>query len=81
MSRDVLAPPLMRMGGNRCYRVNIIHEDFSSQQTAIAAQQKGQSAYVEEGIWERVQHALKRQMWILQNKLKLETSGINIGDI
>lgn len=52
MSREVLAPPLLRMGSNRCYRVNLIHEDFqNSQQGAIAAQQKGETAkpYMEDG--------------------------------
>lgn len=53
MSREVLAPPLMRMGPNRCYRVNMIHEDFSGQYgAAMGAQQQGQATgktYAEEG--------------------------------
>ncbi|XP_075169269.1 activating signal cointegrator 1 complex subunit 1 [Haematobia irritans] len=54
MSRDVLAPPLLRMGTNRCYRVNLVHDDFiSQQQSAIVAQQKGQTqkAYMEEDLY------------------------------
>ncbi|XP_005176525.1 activating signal cointegrator 1 complex subunit 1 [Musca domestica] len=54
MSREVLAPPLLRMGSNRCYRVNLIHEDFqNSQQGAIAAQQKGETAkpYMEDDLY------------------------------
>lgn len=53
MSRDVLAPQLMRMGPNRCYRVNLIHEDFSSQyETTTGAQKQELTArktYAEEG--------------------------------
>ncbi|KAM7342043.1 activating signal cointegrator 1 complex subunit 1 [Cochliomyia hominivorax] len=56
MSREVLAPPLMRMGSNRCYRVNLIHEDFSSQYGAAAMEvpQQGQSntkTYAEEDLY------------------------------
>lgn len=56
MSREVLAPPLLRMGANRCYRVNLVHEDFSSQQaTAMRAQKQGQAAsstvYAEEDLY------------------------------
>ncbi|XP_065367560.1 activating signal cointegrator 1 complex subunit 1 [Calliphora vicina] len=55
MSREVLAPPLMRMGPNRCYRVNVIHEDFSSQYgAAMGAQQQGQATgktYAEEDLY------------------------------
>ncbi|XP_037806588.1 activating signal cointegrator 1 complex subunit 1 [Lucilia sericata] len=55
MSREVLAPPLMRMGPNRCYRVNLIHEDFSSQYGAsLGSQQQAQAAsktYAEEDLY------------------------------
>ncbi|XP_013108145.1 activating signal cointegrator 1 complex subunit 1 [Stomoxys calcitrans] len=52
MSREVLAPPLLRMDNNRCYRVNLVHDDFSSQQ-AIAVQKKGQTkkVYMEEDLY------------------------------
>ena len=53
MSREVLSPPLMRIGSNRCYRVNLIHEDFSNQcDTAMASQKQAvtaNSAYTEDG--------------------------------
>ncbi|XP_011196578.2 activating signal cointegrator 1 complex subunit 1 [Zeugodacus cucurbitae] len=35
MSREILAPPLQRMDNNRCYRVNLIHEDFGNQFAAM----------------------------------------------
>ena len=53
MSREVLSPPQMRMGSNRCYRVNLIHEDFSSQcGTAMGSQNQSvttNKAYAEDG--------------------------------
>lgn len=55
MSREVLAPPLQRMDNNRCYRVNLIHADFSNQLATM--QCKGQTkatnpetAYMEQGM-------------------------------
>lgn len=52
MSREVLAPPLMRMEPNRCYRVNLIHDDFSAQHGGNMGAQQGQASsttYAEEG--------------------------------
>lgn len=58
MSREVLAPPIQRMDNNRCYRVNLIHEDFGNQRAAM--QRKGhkpettnpETAYMEQGMYE-----------------------------
>ncbi|CAD7013810.1 unnamed protein product [Ceratitis capitata] len=58
MSREVLAPPLQRMGNNRCYRVNIIHEDFGNQQAVMQrkqthpGEQKSANAYVEQDLYD-----------------------------
>ncbi|XP_067634175.1 activating signal cointegrator 1 complex subunit 1 [Eurosta solidaginis] len=58
MSREVLAPPLLRMDNNRCYRVNLIHEDFGNQLAAIQrkrpypeAAAKSANAYTEQDLF------------------------------
>lgn len=73
MSREVLAPPLLRIGANRCYRVNLVHEDFNSQQAAaIRAQQHGQTTsstvYAEEGKYIQVHIIIKREFPQLETK-------------
>ncbi|XP_037950605.1 activating signal cointegrator 1 complex subunit 1 [Teleopsis dalmanni] len=47
MSREVLSPPLQQMGPNRCYRVNLVHEDFGGNKT----QQQATKEYVENDLY------------------------------
>lgn len=42
MSRNILAPSLMQIGDDRCYRINRIHEDFQTQFAAANQQQNNQ---------------------------------------
>uniref|UniRef100_A0A1A9W9S1 K Homology domain-containing protein n=1 Tax=Glossina brevipalpis TaxID=37001 RepID=A0A1A9W9S1_9MUSC len=53
MSRNVLAPPLLHMSNNRCYRVNEVHEDFSDQRQAAmkAHPQSTRQAYDEQDLY------------------------------
>lgn len=52
MSRNILAPSLMPMGNNRCYRLNVIHDDFQDQlpsQRSVGKRVAGNMAYIEPG--------------------------------
>ncbi|XP_011209777.2 activating signal cointegrator 1 complex subunit 1 [Bactrocera dorsalis] len=57
MSREVLAPPLQRMDNNRCYRVNLIHEDFGNQLAAMQRKEhkpetaNSETAYMEQDLY------------------------------
>ncbi|XP_017466735.1 PREDICTED: activating signal cointegrator 1 complex subunit 1 [Rhagoletis zephyria] len=58
MSREILAPPLQRMDNNRCYRVNLIHEDFGNQLADMQRQRHQQdtkptgNAYMEQDLYD-----------------------------
>lgn len=52
MSRNILAPSLMPMGNNRCYRLNIINDDFQDQlpsQKRMRKQPHNNMMYIEPG--------------------------------
>ena len=52
MSKDTLAPPLQRMSHNRCYRVNMVHEDFGSwAQARQNANKPAASGYQEHDLY------------------------------
>ncbi|XP_054740594.1 activating signal cointegrator 1 complex subunit 1 [Anastrepha obliqua] len=56
MSREILAPPLQRLDNNRCYRINLIHEDFGNQLAAMQRQRqpeskKSENTYTEQDLY------------------------------